>query len=84
MNNRVFAAGAFVLGIIIGVNLPKIRKAGLPLFKNVQNNAEKISKNVLKYFVKQKNKVKDAVIDAKEKVQEVVTQAEKEVAAEAR
>lgn len=84
MNNKVMAAGAFIVGIIIGVNLPKLKKAGKPLFKNVQYGAALVSKNVLKFILKQKNIVKDVVTDAKEKVQEVVALAEKEAAAEAK
>lgn len=65
MNNRVMGAALFLVGLVIGVNYPKIKKQVQPLLKKIGEKSSDAYVAVNKFVATQKERAEDLFAKAK-------------------
>lgn len=64
MNNKTAALLAFVAGVAVGANWPKIKKYGKPVFKALEKKSAKGYETLMKFIAEQKERMEDTMAEA--------------------
>lgn len=64
MNNKTVALLAFVAGVAVGANWPKIKKHGQPIFKSLEKKSVKGYESLMKFIAEQKERMEDTMAEA--------------------